>query len=81
MEDALAQAGVDPLEVDYVEVHGTGTEVGDPIELDAVSSVYGGGRDRGTPLPIGSVKTNMGDMESEAGVVGLIRRRWWSGGG
>ncbi|MCE2398520.1 MAG: SDR family NAD(P)-dependent oxidoreductase [Gemmatimonadetes bacterium] len=73
MEDALAQAGVDPLEVDYVEAHGTGTAVGDPIELDAVSSVYGRGRDAGSPLLIGSVKTNMGHMESAAGVVGLIK--------
>ena len=73
MEDALLQAGVDPLQVDYVEAHGTGTAVGDPIELNAVSSVYGRGRDARDPLLIGSVKTNVGHLESAAGVVGLIK--------
>ena len=73
MEDALFQAGVDPLEVDYVEAHGTGTAVGDPIELNAVSTVYGRGRDARDPLLIGSVKTNVGHLESAAGVVGLIK--------
>ena len=73
MEDALAQAGLEPLEVDYVEAHGTGTAVGDPIELNAVASVYGRGRDARNPLLIGSAKTNVGHLESAAGVVGLIK--------
>ncbi|MCY4647304.1 MAG: SDR family NAD(P)-dependent oxidoreductase [Gammaproteobacteria bacterium] len=73
MEEALSQAGLDPLEVDYVEAHGTGTAVGDPIELNAVASVYGRGRDAESPLLIGSVKTNVGHLESAAGVVGLIK--------
>ena len=73
MEDALAAAGVDPLDVDYVEAHGTGTEVGDPIEIDAVSSVYCRGRAANRPLLIGSVKTNLGHLESAAGVVSLIK--------
>ena len=73
MEDALSQAGVDPLEVDYIEAHGTGTTVGDPIEINAVSHVYCEGREADQPLLIGSVKTNVGHLESAAGVVGLIK--------
>ncbi|MDE2795337.1 MAG: SDR family NAD(P)-dependent oxidoreductase [Gemmatimonadota bacterium] len=73
MEDALSQAGVDPLEVDYIEAHGTGTTVGDPIEINAVSHVYCEGREADRPLLIGSVKTNVGHLESAAGVVGLIK--------
>ncbi len=73
MEAALADAGVEPSEVDFLEAHGTGTAVGDPIELDAVASVYGSGRSSDDPLLIGSVKTNIGHLESAAGVAGLIK--------
>ncbi|MDE2973398.1 MAG: SDR family NAD(P)-dependent oxidoreductase [Gemmatimonadota bacterium] len=73
MRDALAAAGIDPLDVDYVEAHGTGTAVGDPIEIDAVSGVYCRGRAADRPLLIGSVKTNVGHLESAAGVVSLIK--------
>ena len=51
MEDALSQAGVDPLEVDYIEAHGTGTTVGDPIEINAVSHVYCRGTRGGPAAP------------------------------
>ncbi|MDE2875260.1 MAG: SDR family NAD(P)-dependent oxidoreductase [Gemmatimonadota bacterium] len=73
MEDALSDAGVDPLEVDYIEAHGTGTTVGDPIEINAVSHVYCRERGADRPLLIGPVKTNVGHLESAAGVVGLIK--------
>ncbi|MYD51220.1 MAG: SDR family NAD(P)-dependent oxidoreductase [Dehalococcoidia bacterium] len=73
METALSDAGVLPTEVDYLEAHGTGTAVGDPIELDALASVYGTGRGAGNPLLTGSVKTNIGHLESAAGVAGLIK--------
>ena len=59
METALSDAGISPLEVDYLEAHGTGTEVGDPIEINAVAAVYGKGRTANRPLLIGSVKTNV----------------------
>ena len=73
MEDALFDAGVDPSEVAYIEAHGTGTAVGDPIELNAVNSVYGQGRSVDDPLIVASVKTNVGHLESAAGIAGLIK--------
>ncbi len=73
IETALADAGISPSEVDYLEAHGTGTAVGDPIEINAVAAVYSKGRPADRPLLIGSVKTNIGHLESAAGVAGLIK--------
>ena len=71
--DALAQAGIAPQDVDYLEAHGVGSGLGDPIEVQAAASVYGRGRDAGQPLLIGSVKPNIGHLESASGIAALIK--------
>ena len=71
--EALRRAGAAPAEIDYLEAHGTGTPVGDPIELGAVANAYGRGRPADRPLLIGSLKTNMGHLEAAAGVASLIK--------
>ena len=73
MEDALARAGVEPSDIDYMEAHGTGTALGDSIELNALASVYGRGRDADRPLLVGSVKTNIGHGEWVAGMASIMK--------
>ena len=73
IQAALADGNVDASEVDYLECHGTGTALGDPIEVDALAKVYGPHRSKGQPLVIGSVKTNIGHTEGAAGIAGLIK--------
>lgn len=70
---ALGDARMHPRDVDYVEAHGTGTALGDPIEVDALGAVFGADGPRHAPVIIGSVKSNIGHLESAAGIAGLIK--------
>jgi polyketide synthase 8 len=69
---ALADAGLQPSDVDAVEAHGTGTSLGDPIEAQALAAVYGHER-AGTPLRLGALKSNIGHSQAAAGVGGVIK--------
>ena len=73
LEEALSRAGVAPAEVDYLEAHGAGSALGDPIEVRAAAAVYGRGRDPERPLVLGSVKANIGHLEWAAGIASLIK--------
>jgi acyl transferase domain-containing protein/surfactin synthase thioesterase subunit/acyl carrier protein len=70
---ALADAEVSPSEIDYVELHGTGTSLGDPIEAEALGNVLAQGRPLENRCAVGSVKTNIGHLEAAAGIAGLIK--------
>jgi acyl transferase domain-containing protein/NADPH:quinone reductase-like Zn-dependent oxidoreductase/SAM-dependent methyltransferase/acyl carrier protein len=71
VQDACRDAGISPARIGFVEAHGTGTAVGDPIEAHALAEALC--QDRTSPLPIGSVKTNLGHLETAAGVAGLVK--------
>ncbi|WP_438004841.1 beta-ketoacyl synthase N-terminal-like domain-containing protein [Sorangium sp. So ce321] len=73
LKKALESAGVQASEIGYVETHGTGTPLGDPIEVEALAQVLGGPRATEAGCVLGAVKTNIGHLEAAAGVAGLIK--------
>ena len=73
IKNVYIQAGLDPLDTDYIEAHGTGTAVGDPIEASAISRSMARGRPDDKPLYVGSVKSNIGHLEAGAGLAGIIK--------
>ena len=73
LRQVMRQAGIAAGDLDYIEAHGTGTAVGDPIETAAMGQVIGQARAENKPLPIGSVKSNLGHMEPASGMAGLIK--------
>ncbi len=70
---ALRDAHLRPAEVDYIECHGTGTALGDPIEIQALAAVYGDGRAADRPLLLGAIKTNIAHLESASGLAGVAK--------
>ncbi|CDJ59125.1 hypothetical protein EMWEY_00055660, partial [Eimeria maxima] len=73
VRSAIARAGIKPDDIGYLETHGTGTALGDPIEVHALKSVFANGRPKDVPLVLGAVKTNIGHLEGSSGIAGLIK--------
>jgi acyl transferase domain-containing protein/acyl carrier protein len=73
VRQAFRSANVEPSAVSYIETHGTGTALGDPIEIDALARVFQDCRSAETPVGLGSVKTNVGHLEAAAGIAGLLK--------
>ncbi|MBX2802935.1 MAG: SDR family NAD(P)-dependent oxidoreductase [Myxococcales bacterium] len=73
VREALSRSGVQPAQVSYIEAHGTGTVLGDPIEVHALQQVYGAGRTADNPLHLGAVKSNVGHLEVAAGAASLVK--------
>ncbi len=73
IREALNNAGLQPADVGYLETHGTGTSLGDPIEVQAIGAALAAGHSHANPVLLGAVKTNLGHLEGAAGVTGLVK--------
>ncbi|MEO4052782.1 type I polyketide synthase [Solibacillus sp. CAU 1738] len=73
IKKALKDANLNETDIDYIEMHGTGTKLGDPIEVKAVVETYCKNRTKENPLKIGSVKSNIGHLEAAAGIASIIK--------
>ena len=73
LEQVYTKSKIDPSELDFLEAHGTGTPIGDPIETWAIGNVLGKRRAPDHPLPMGSVKSNLGHLEAASGMAGLMK--------
>ncbi|MET9543100.1 beta-ketoacyl synthase N-terminal-like domain-containing protein, partial [Streptomyces sp. NPDC006553] len=73
IRDAWANARIPLEQAQYVEIHGSGTRVGDPIEASALGAVFASSRSSDNPLRLGSVKTNIGHLEGASGIAGLVK--------
>lgn len=73
INSALNSTGVKPEDISYLEAHGTGTPLGDPIEFDTINKVFGTKEQRSNPLIVGTIKGNIGHLEAAAGIASLIK--------
>jgi polyketide synthase 12 len=73
IRQALAMSGLNPSDIDYLEAHGTGTKLGDPIEGNGLAAVFGGSHSNDKPLWVGSVKSNLGHTQAAAGLAGVMK--------
>ncbi|MEM8779514.1 MAG: type I polyketide synthase, partial [Cyanobacteria bacterium P01_G01_bin.49] len=73
IRQALENGKIDPAQVSYIEAHGTGTSLGDPIEMGALGAIFNQTHSPQQPLIVGSLKTNIGHLEAAAGIAGLIK--------
>ena len=73
MRSVYHSAGLDPVDTGYVEAHGTGTAAGDPIEAEAIASVFTKRRTANDPILVGSVKSNIGHLEAASGLAAMVK--------
>ncbi|QDG75024.1 SDR family NAD(P)-dependent oxidoreductase [Labrenzia sp. PHM005] len=73
VREAMSRAGLEPGQISYLEAHGTGTEMGDPIEITGLTEAFAGREQGLAPCAIGSIKTNIGHLEATAGLAGVIK--------